>query len=229
MIHFCFQNLFVVSNFNDSCSPSTRLQQGQSRSLWSTWTKKIFFWLLGRNLLERWCVENDMIVTIFISITLPFYLNSRPRTFQPPGRQDALQAPSELQRRRWAASRGYPGEVERSHHCTVGFSFVQIVQIESNQFDIFTLSFSYRFLLSKKKFNVIFLDLNFFNQINTLIIWPGLAGHSCLVLFTAKKYSSTLGSASKASLVGAKTVKGLCPAKRVVSVEKATPRALTLF
>ena len=37
----------------------------------------------------------------------------------------------------------------------------------------------------------------------------------------------TLGSASNASLVGAKTVKGLWPASRVVSVEKATPRAFT--
>ena len=199
--------------------PVVNLNQESSNFLLIAWPE-----LIGKMVCWEWYDCNN-----FLSPSLPFYLNSRPRTFQPPGRQDALQAPSELQRRRWAASRGYPVEVERSHHCSVGFSLVKIFQIESNQFDIFTLSFSHKFLLSKREFNVIFLDLNFFNQINTLIIWPGLAGHSCLVLFTAKKYSSTLGSASKASLVGAKTVKGLCPAKRVVSVEKATPRALTLF
>ena len=42
-----------------------------------------------------------------------------------------------------------------------------------------------------------------------------------------RKYQRTLGSASKASLVGAKRVKGLWPASRLVSVENATPRAFT--
>ena len=37
----------------------------------------------------------------------------------------------------------------------------------------------------------------------------------------------TLGKASNASLVGAKTVSGLWPARRLVSVANATPRAFT--
>ena len=54
-----------------------------------------------------------------------------------------------------------------------------------------------------------------------------------LTVYTTKNIKNlgqkiqTLGKASNASLVGAKTVSGLWPARRLVSVANATPRAFT--
>ena len=54
-----------------------------------------------------------------------------------------------------------------------------------------------------------------------------LTVHTTQTITNLGQKIQTLGKASNASLVGAKTVSGLWPAKRLVSVANATPRAFT--